>query len=84
MHIMALIDTELICLEYTLIELRNNLHISIETKVRTHIVRILILLSQQIPLLRVYEVLIKLIILTIALIHLVTVHLMIYAIKSHH
>ena len=31
MHTMALIDTELICLEYTLIELRNNLHISIET-----------------------------------------------------
>ena len=78
---MALIDTELIYLEYTLIELRNNLHISIETEVRTHIVRILIL---QIPLLRVYEVLIKLIILTIALIHLVTFHLMIYAIKSHH
>ena len=42
------------------------------------------LLSQQIPLLRVYEVLIKLIILTIALIDLVTFHLMIYDIKSHH
>ena len=84
MHIMALIDTELIYLEYTLIELRNNLHISIETEVRTHIIRILILLSQQIPLLRVYEVLIKLTILTIALIDLVTFHLMIYDIKSHH
>ena len=36
MHIMALIDTELIYLEYTLIELRNNFHISIETEVRTH------------------------------------------------
>ena len=80
MHIMALIDTELIYLEYTLIELRNNLHISIETEV----IRILILLSQQIPLLRVYEVLIKLIILTIALIDLVTFHLMIYDIKSHY
>ena len=84
MHIMALIDTELICLEHTLIELRSNLHISIKTEVRTHIVRILIFLSQQIPLLRVYEVLIKLILLTIALIHLVTFHLMIYVIKSHH
>ena len=81
---MALIDTELIYLEYTLIELRNNLHISIETEVRTLIIRILILLSQQIPFLRVYEVLIKLIILTITLIHLVTFHLMIYDIKSHH
>ena len=77
MHIMALIDTELIYLDYTLIELRNNLHISIETEVRTHIIRILILRSQQIPLLRVYEVLITLIILTIALIDLVTFHLMI-------
>ena len=67
-----------------LIELRNNFYISIKTEVRTHIVRILIFLSQQIPLLRVYEVLIKLILLTIALIHLVTFHLMIYAIKSHH
>ena len=84
MHIMALIDTKRICLEYTLIELRNNLHISIETEVRTHIVRILILLSQQIPLLIVYEVLIKSILLTMAFIHLVTFHLMIYAIKSHH
>ena len=84
MHIMALIDTELIYLEYTLIELRNNFYISIETEVRTHIIRILILLSQQIPLFRVYEVLIKLIILTIALIHLVTFHLMIYDIKSYH
>ena len=80
MHIMALIDTELICLKHTLIELRNNLHISIETEVRTHIVRILILLSQQIPLSRVYELLMK----SIALIHLVTFHLIIYAIKSHH
>ena len=52
---MALIDTELIYLEYTLIELRNNLHISIKTEVRTHIIRILILPNQQIPLLRVYE-----------------------------
>ena len=84
MHIMALIDTKLICLEYTLIELRNNLHISIETEVRTHIGIILILLSQQIPLLIVYEVLIKSILLTMAFIHLVTFHLMIYAIKSHH
>ena len=84
MHIMALIDTGLIYLEYTLIELRNNVHISIETEVRTHIIRILILLSQQIPLLRAYEVLIKLIILTIALIHLMTFHLMIYDIKSYH
>ena len=84
MHIMALIDTKLICLEYTLIELRNNLHISIETEVRTHIVRILILLSQQIPLLIVYEVFIKYILVTIALIHLVTFHLMMYPIKSHH
>ena len=81
MHIMALIETELIYLEDTLIELRNNFHISIETEVRTHILRILILLSQQIPLLRVYEVFI---ILTIALIHLVTFHLMIYDIKSYH
>ena len=48
---MALIDTELIYLEYTLIELRNNLHISIETD----IIRIMILPNQQIPLLRVYE-----------------------------
>ena len=55
MHIMALIDTKLTCLEYTLIELRNNLHISIETEVRTHIVRILILLSQQMPLLIVNQ-----------------------------
>ena len=75
-HIMTLIDTELICLEHTLIALRNNLHISIKTEVRTHIVRIRILLSQQIqlPVLRVYEVFIKLILLTIALIHLVTFH----------
>ena len=85
MHIMALIDTELIYLEYTLIELRNNLHISIEQRSEhIYIIRILILLSQKIPLLRVYEVLIKLIILTIALIDLVTFHLMIYDIKSHH
>ena len=35
-------------------------------------------------LLRVYEVLIKLIILTIALIHLVTFHLMIYDNRSYH
>ena len=84
MHIIPLIETELIYLEYTLTELRNNFHISIETEVRTHILRILILLSQQIPLLRVYEVLIKLIVLTIALIHLVTFHLMIYDIKSYH
>ena len=68
MHIIALIDTKLICLEHALIVLRNNLHISIATEVRTHIRRILILLSQHIQLLRVYEVLIKLIILTIALI----------------
>ena len=81
---MALIDTKLFNLLHTLIELRNNLHISIETEVRTHIGRILIWLSQQIPLLRVYEVLIKLFLLTIVLIHLVTFHLMIYDIKSHH
>ena len=84
MHIMALINTELICLEHTSIDLRNNLHMSIETEVRTHIGRILILLSQQIPLLRVYKVLITLILLTIVLIYLVTFHLMIYDIKSHH
>ena len=84
MHIMALIDTELICPEYTLIELRNNFHISIETEIRTHMIRILILLIQQIPLLKVYEVLIKLINLTIALINLVTFHSMIYDIKSYH
>ena len=52
-------DIELICLEHTLIVLRNTLQISIEAEVRTHIGRILILLSQQIGLLRVYEVLIK-------------------------
>ena len=84
MHTMALIDTELICLEHTLIELRNNFYISIETEVRTHIAGILILLSQQIPLLSVYAVLIKLILLTIFLIHLVTFQLMIYDIKSHY
>ena len=72
MHIIALIDTEHICLEQTFIVLRNNLPISIETEVRTHIDRILILLSHQIQLLRVYEVLIKLILLTIVLIHLMT------------
>ena len=59
MHIIALIDTELICLEHTLIVLRNNLQISIETEVRTHIGRILILLNYKIKLLSVYEVLIK-------------------------
>ena len=67
-----------------MIELRNNLHISIETKVRTHIGILLILLSQQISLLRLHEVLIKSILLIIVLIHFVTFHLMIYDIKSHH
>ena len=37
-----------ICLEHTFIVLRNNLCIPIETQIRTRIVRILILLSQQI------------------------------------
>ena len=44
----GLTDIVYICLEHTLIMLRNNLCIPIETQIRTHIGRILILLSQQI------------------------------------
>ena len=92
-HVLAFIDTELkmltVSILNTLIALRNNLHISFETEIRahigrTHIGRILILLSQPIQLLRVYEVLMKLIFMKIVLIQLMTFHLMIYDIKSHH
>ena len=44
----GLTDIVSICLEHTFIVLRNNLCIPIDTQIRTHIVRILILLSQQI------------------------------------
>ena len=69
-----------------MIELRNNLHISIETEVRTENTyrHNPDFAESAIPLLRVYEVFIESILLTIVLIHLVTFHLMIYDIKSHH
>ena len=48
MFVIGLSDTECICVERTLIVLRNNLYISVIREVRTHIGRILILLRQQI------------------------------------
>ena len=47
-YMTGLTDTEFICLGHTLIVFRNNLCILIETQIRTHIGKILILLSQQI------------------------------------
>ena len=44
----GLTDIVSICLEHTFIVLRNNICNPIETQIRTHIIRILILLSQQI------------------------------------